>query len=210
MIDRFVSVSIFSTSAILLRLIYFCFDIVIVLFWAGIIIPCKFLTPDLAYSFRRSLSDSKSPGLFLSILTDFNNAVDWLVSTRPLISKFPSPCTNPFVTVPSVPVTIGITVIFSFHRFFHSLARYSSLFLSSLSFTLWPARTIKSTIRKILFIFSFLSFFFFFFFLTISMSGRLGKIRWSVCISKSQKILCVSFSRSDSEFCKYHLFVWSN
>ena len=29
----------------------------------------------------------KSPGLYLSILTDLNNAIVWMVSTRPLISK---------------------------------------------------------------------------------------------------------------------------
>ena len=41
-------------------------------------------------------------------------------------------------------------------------------------------------------------------------SGRLAGIRWSVCISKSQRSLCVSFSRTYSGLCIYHLFVWSN
>ena len=49
-----------------------------------------------------------------------------------------------------------------------------------------------------------------FFFLIITRSGRLAKIRWSVCISKSQRSLCVSFSRTDVGLCVYHLFVWSN
>ena len=35
-------------------------------------------------------------------------------------------------------------------------------------------------------------------------------IRWSICISKPQRILCVSFSRTDSSLCVYHLVVWSN
>ena len=35
-----------------------------------------------------------------------------MVSTRPFIFKFSSSCTNPLVTVPSVPVTTGITVTF--------------------------------------------------------------------------------------------------
>ena len=49
---------------------------------------------------------------------------------RLLISKFSSPCTNPFVIVPSAPITIGITVTFMFHSFFSSLPRcwYLSLF----------------------------------------------------------------------------------
>ena len=38
-------------------------------------------------------------------------------------------------------------------------------------------------------------------------SGRLAEIR---CIWKSQRILCVSFSRMNSWLCIYHLFVWSN
>ena len=51
---------------------------------------------------------------------------------------------------------------------------------------------------------------FFFFFLTITRSGRLAEIRWYVCISKSKRILCVLFSRTDSVVCIYYLFVWSN
>ena len=31
-----------------------------------------------------------------------------------------------------------------------------------------------------------------------------------LCISKSQRSLCLSFSRTDSGLCIYHLFVWSN
>ena len=34
--------------------------------------------------------------------------------------------------------------------------------------------------------------------------------RWSVCISKCQRSLCVSFSRRESGLCIYHLYVWSN
>ena len=47
-----------------------------------------------------------------------------MVSTRPLISKFSSPCTNPLVTEP---ITIGITVTFIFHIFFYSLAKVQAL-----------------------------------------------------------------------------------
>ena len=41
----------------------------------------------------------------------------------------------------------------------------------------------------------------------------LGLVLWprgSVYISKSWRILCVSFSRTDSGLCIYHLFIWSN
>ena len=57
----------------------------------------------------------------------------------------------------------------------------------------------KSTFRQVLFLL-----------LTITRTGCLAKIRWSVCISKSQRGLCVSFSRTSSGLCIYHLFVWLN
>ena len=65
--------------------------------------------------FHRSLSYSKSPQVsmtLLSILPDTNNALVWMVSTCPLISKSSSPCTNLLVSVPSTLITIGITVSF--------------------------------------------------------------------------------------------------
>ena len=79
------------------------------------------------------LSDSKSPQVsrtLLSILAVFNYAVVWMVSTRLPNSKSSSPFDNPLVTVPKVPITIGIFVTFTFHSFFNSLARsrYLSLF----------------------------------------------------------------------------------
>ena len=109
--------------------------------------------------FHWSLSDSKSPQVsrtLLSILADLNNSLVWMVSTRPLISKSPSPFINPSITVP---IIIGINVTFKFHSFFNSLAtsRFSSLFSFSFNFTLQSAGTAKSTIWQV--------FFFFFFFL---------------------------------------------
>ena len=50
----------------------------------------------------------------------------------------------------------------------------------------------------------------FLFLLTIIRSGRLAKIKWSVCISKSWRNLCISFTRTDFGLCIYHLFEWSN
>ena len=103
--------------------------------------------------FHWRLSDSKSPQvsrILLSILAVFNNAVVWMVSTRPPTSKSSRPFNNPLVTVPKAPITIGIIVTFMFDSFFNSLARsrYLSLFSHSFSFILWTA---KSTILQIFF-----------------------------------------------------------
>ena len=70
--------------------------------------------------FHWSLSDSKSPQVsrtLLSILAVLNNAVVWMVSTRPPTSKSSGPFSNPLVTVPNAPVTIGIIVTSMLHRF---------------------------------------------------------------------------------------------
>ena len=63
--------------------------------------------------FNWSLSDSESPQVsrtHLSILTDLNNVVLWMVSTCSLISKSSSTL--------GAPITIGITVTFIMHSFF--------------------------------------------------------------------------------------------
>ena len=64
------------------------------------------------------VSDSKSPQVsstFLSILTNLNNAVVWIVSTCPVIS---SPCTNPLVTEPQHQLLL---LLFTPLEFFTSL-----------------------------------------------------------------------------------------
>ena len=88
----------------------------------------------------------------LSILTDLNNVVVWVVSTHPLISKSFSPFINPLVNVPRAPITIGIIVTFMFHDFFNSQAksRYLSFFWLSFSFTPRSTGTAKSTILQVL------------------------------------------------------------
>ena len=141
--------------------------------------------------FHWSLSDSKSPQvsrILLSILAVFNNAVVWMVSTRPPTSKSSRPFNDPLVTEPKAPVTIGTIVTFMFHCFFNSLARarYLSFFSHSFSFILWSAGIAKLTILQILG----------FFLLIIIRSGLLAEIWWSVCVSKSHRSLCVSFSRT--------------
>ena len=156
--------------------------------------------------FHWSLSDSKSPQVsrtLLSILAVLNNAVVWMVSTRPPTSKSSNSFSNPLVTVPNAPITIGIIVTCMFHSFFNSLARsrYLSFFSHSFIFILWSAGTAKSTILQVLF---------FFLLLIIIKSGLLAGIWWSVCMLKSHRSLCVAFSRTGAVLCIYHLLVWSN
>ena len=89
------------------------------------------------------------------------------------------------------------------HSFFNSLARtrYLSFFSHSFSFILWSAGTAKSTMLQVVF---------FFLLLIIIKCGLLVEIRWSVCMPKSHRSLCVSFSRTGAGLCIYHLVVWSN
>ena len=71
--------------------------------------------------FHWSFSESKSPQVsrtLLSILAVLNNAVVWMVSTRPPTSNSSSPFSNPLVTVPNAPITIGKIVTCMFHSFF--------------------------------------------------------------------------------------------
>ena len=62
-----------------------------------------------------------------------------MISNRPPTCKSSSPFSNPLVTVPKAPITIGIIVTFILHSFFNSLAssRYLSFFLHSFSFILF-------------------------------------------------------------------------
>ena len=126
-----------------------------------------------------SLSDSKSPQVSRTrfrILVNLNNAVIWMVSTHPLISKSSSPLINLLVTVPSGSFTTSITVTFMFHSFFSSLerskrSRYLFFFSLSFSFILGTARMAKSTIWQVII-----------FLLTFTRSGCLAEIRWSISI----------------------------
>ena len=123
--------------------------------------------------FYWSLSDGKSPQVsvtLLSFLTDFNNAVVWMVSTCPLIYKYSTPFTYLKETVPSAPTTIVITITLMFHILFSPLARskYLSLFQLSFIVTLWSSETVKSTIRRVHFF--------------VDNHYRLAKIKWPVSI----------------------------
>ena len=136
--------------------------------------------------FHWSLSDCKCLQVsrtLLSILADLNNAVLWMVSTRPLISKSSSPFNNHLVIVPRSPITISIIVTFLFHSFFNSLTRSRNLSFFSLSFNFSVDRKVHNSVS--------------------SLFDRLAKIGWSVCMSKSQRSLCVSFYRTDVGLCIY-------
>ena len=139
-----------------------------------------------------SVSDCKSPQVsstLLSILANLNNAVVWMVSTCPVISKFSSLFTNPLGIVLWVPIT-----------FFSVLLKSSDIYISfrflSFSFCGPPGRQSPLFVR--------FSFFFLSFFLL-----SLGLVVWPgfICISESQKTLWVSFSRTDSGLCLYHLIL---
>ena len=122
-----------------------------------------------------------------------------MVSTRPPPSKSSSPFSNPLVTVPNAPITIGIIVTCMFHSFFQFPSKVEVLIRLFTFFQFYSVIS-RDTIQLVLF----------FFYLTITWIGCLAEIRWSVCISKSLRSLCFSFFRTDSGLCIYHLFVWSN
>ena len=176
---------------------FFFFVIIILLLW-------EFFPSALAEGFPLEFEWQQIPTvsrIFLSILAHLNDVV-WIVTSRPLICKSSSPFISPIETVPSAPITTGITVTFMFHCFFSPLASscYLSFFSLSFNFTLLFTEIPKSTIRLVLF----------FLLLTINMPGRPAEIMQSVCISKSLRILCVSFSWTDSRLWIYHFFIWSN
>ena len=62
---------------------------------------------------------------------------------------------KPLGTVPSAPITVGITLTFMFYSLFSSLARskYFSLVSFSLIFPMWSAETAKSSCRQVYFFF---------------------------------------------------------
>ena len=132
--------------------------------------------------FHGSLIDSKSPQVsrtLLSILAILNNVVVWMVSTRPPTSKSSSPFSNPLVTVPNAPITIGIIITCMFHSFFQFPSKIEVLIFlfTFFHFILWSARTWKSTTLQVLF-----------FLLIIIRSGFLAEIRWSVCMSSPIRV----------------------
>ena len=82
-----------------------------------------------------------------------------------------SPCINPSVAVPRAPITFGIIVTFMFQIPSQGPGTYPSFRFLSILLCGLPGQQSPQF-----------------------WSGRLAEIRWSVCISKSQRSLCDSFS----------------
>ena len=76
--------------------------------------------PALAYGFSVEFKDQQvfHVSRILDILALLDNAVVWMVSTCPLISKSTRPFNRYLWIVPSVPITDGITVTFISKSFF--------------------------------------------------------------------------------------------
>ena len=126
-----------------------------------------------------------------------------MVYTRPLISNSSSSFINPLVTVPSAPITTSCLhqLHFMFQRFFSFLrrSRYLSFFFAFFQFfsvVCWDGKV--HNLAGSLYLW------------TILRSDRLAEFRWFMCMSKSHRSLCVSYSRTGASLCIYHLFVWSN
>ena len=145
--------------------------------------------------FQWSWSDSKSPQVsrtLLSILAVLNNAVVWMESTRTPTSESSSPFNNPLANVPNAPIIIRIIVTFMFHFFFQFPSNVEVLILLFIFFQFYSVVSRDSKVDN------------------FASSCLLAEIKWSVCISKSNRSLCVLLSKTDAWLCIYHLFEWSN
>ena len=138
-----------------------------------------------------TLSDSKSPHVsrtLLSIMVDLNNVVVWMVYPHRLISKSSSLFTNP---------VIGLIVSFMLLSFFQFPCKVELPIFLFVCFQFYyvVSRTAKFIIWQVIF------------FLLLDC---LAEIKWCICISKSLRSLCFSFSWTDFGLCIYDFFVGSN
>ena len=124
-----------------------------------------------------------------------------MASTYPLISTSSIPFTNSLVIAPSAIITIGITIPFMFHSFFLFSSKVYVLISLFTFFQFYPVVCLDGKVHYWQGLFSC--------WLSLGFVD-LAKIRWSICISKSQRTFCISFSWMDSGLCIYHLFIWSN
>ena len=141
--------------------------------------------------FYWSLSDSKSPQVsrtLLSILAVLNNAVVWMVSTRPPTSKSSSPFSNPLITVPNAPITIGIIFTCMFHSFFPFPSKVEVFILLFTFFLFYPVVYRDS---KVDYFASSLFFFFFFCWLLLSLVSWPGL--GDPFVYQSPIIVCLTF-----------------
>ena len=74
----------------------------------------------------------KSPGLFSVLRTVLNNAVVWMVSTRPPTPKSSRPFNNPLATVPKAPITL-LVLLYSSRVFHIRFPQFSRTLLSILA-----------------------------------------------------------------------------
>ena len=119
-----------------------------------------------------------------------------MVSIRPRFPSFPFPFPSLWDPFQTCQLQLVSPVTLMFHSVLSTSARskYFSLVSLSLVFTFWSAGTPNSTTWQILFL------------LIIKKSNRLTRIRWSVCISTSWRILCALSSKTDPDLCMY---IWS-
>ena len=139
-----------------------------------------------------------------------------MVSPFSLISKSSSLFTKLFGIVPCIPITNCITIVFFFFWggtfvclfilffFFFSSGKDFAL-ISLLAFFCFHSGVNFGRFSS----FFLFNFFFFFFLPSIGVVVKPG-FGNPFTFSKSQRILCVSFSRANSDLCLYHLVVWSN
>ena len=108
----------------------------------------------------------------------------WIVTIPSLISSSPCLFSRGLRTIPRVPNTINITAIFLFNSFCISLARSWYFFFYFFYFHSLVNWNVKIHL-----------------FFINTRSNFLARIRWSICISKSLKILCIIFSRTYFGLC---------
>ena len=179
---------------------------------------------------HKSLNDNKSPQVcrtLFSILADLDNAVVWMITSRPLIPSFMYRFLLLIISMAHVSImnsilmswlyilTAGFPVQVSIFWWLygpHQLQLLSPLFSCFIIFQF------SSKVLVFIFLFAFFQFY-----PVVSWNGKVHLsagslfccwlsqglvVWWSVCILKSQRSLCISFSRTDSGLCIYHLFVW--
>ena len=101
--------------------------------------------------FHWSLSDTKSLQVsrtFLCILAVLNNAVVWMVFTRPPNSKSSMPFNNPLVAVRKALITIGLIVTFMFHTFFQFSSKVQVLIRLFPSFQFYSVASQDSEVHN--------------------------------------------------------------
>ena len=122
-----------------------------------------------------------------------------MVSTRPLISK----SSSPFGDCTKSTNYNWYNCHFHVPQFLQFLSKVKVFILQFTFFQIYSVVSRNSKVHNLVSSLLFLL-------LIIIKSGRLADIRWSVCISKSQRSLWVSFFTTDVGLCIYHLFIRSN